>query len=182
MAAPPPHSTSEPDMHIRRYTEGDLASLAAVYRASVEHGGRGHYTPEQIRIWASFADDLEHFEDVVNKGVTLLALSDDEQLAGFAQLHPVHHLSLLFVAPAFMRQGVATLLYQALEARARVAGEEVLTTDASLVARPFFARMGFVVVERETVVRSGLELDRFRMKKVLEVEAGVATKQALTNE
>jgi hypothetical protein len=35
-----------------------------------------------------------------------------------------------------------------------------MTTRAILVARPVFERAGFEVVERETVVRRGVALDR----------------------
>ncbi|MCK5940717.1 MAG: hypothetical protein KAI24_02010 [Planctomycetes bacterium] len=47
----------------------------------------------------------------------------------------------------------------------RALGVTELFTEASEVARPFFERQGYVVVEREVVRRAGVALPRYRMRK-----------------
>jgi hypothetical protein len=43
----------------------------------------------------------------------------------------------------------------------------ILQVEASGVARPFFERLGYRVIEAERPVRHGLEFLRFKMKKAL---------------
>ncbi|MCI1553055.1 MAG: GNAT family N-acetyltransferase [Levilactobacillus sp.] len=42
---------------------------------------------------------------------------------------------------------------------------DLYTTNASITARPFFEARGFRVVRRNLVVRDGIELINFTMKK-----------------
>lgn len=43
----------------------------------------------------------------------------------------------------------------------------MLSTEASLVARPFFAHRRFLMVAEEHAVRGGVTLRRFAMRKTL---------------
>jgi putative acetyltransferase len=91
----------------------------------------------------------------------------DSRIAGFIAYEDGDHVDLLFTAPDFVRRGVASALYEGVEATLTAKGVRELFTEASLVARPFFARHGFEVIEQETVVRRDIELVRFRMRKTL---------------
>mgnify|MGYP002020156791 CR=1 FL=1 len=57
---------------------------------------------------------------------------------------PTKHNSDPFTLSIF-RLGIATLLYHHLEDEARIQGLDELVTEASLVARDFFAFLGFEV-------------------------------------
>ena len=48
------------------------------------------------------------------------------------------------------------------------AQQTVLTSDVSKTARPFFEKVGFEVIKKQTVVRQGVELTNFKMKKKIE--------------
>jgi putative acetyltransferase len=74
---------------------------------------------------------------------------------------------MLYVAPAFMRQGLAGELLARLEARTRAAGKLALTADVSVSVRHAFERAGFAVESEESVTRNGVSLRRFRMMKPL---------------
>ena len=63
--------------------------------------------------------------------------------------------------------GVAAALYALLEGRARAAGLQTLKTEASELARPFFLRHGWTLIERQNLVREGVSLHNYRMEKQL---------------
>ena len=63
------------------------------------------------------------------------------------------------------RRGHASAIMDRLEERARASGVRTLRVEASVVARPFFERRGFRLVELEHPVRHGVEFTRCRMKK-----------------
>ena len=76
----------------------------------------------------------------------------------------------MFVAPDVQRAGFGRQLLDALEEKARESGLETVELFASLVARPFYERMGFRVVRESCVpLRDGERLDCFIMTKTLRV-------------
>jgi putative acetyltransferase len=66
-----------------------------------------------------------------------------------------------------MRKGVGRALLNAAERWARDIGAARLTTEASLIAHPFFMKSGWLVVEEEHVERKGVILTRYKMQKEL---------------
>ncbi len=98
----------------------------------------------------------------------MLLAHHDGQLAGFIGFSLDGHIDLLFTAPGYARQGVASALYAAAEQHLRAAGARELFTEASLVAQPFFARQGFSAEQAQTVTRSAVMLPRMLMRKILE--------------
>jgi len=150
-------------LRLRDYRRGDEAPLAALYREAVLRIGSAAYDPPQLQAWAAWAGG-DNFRNQLRLGVTLVAICD-ERVAAFGQLHPADHVALLFTAPEFARRGCATRLYAALEARASAVGTLRLHTEASRISRHFFLKMGFFVVEAESVERSGVHIERFRMEK-----------------
>ena len=154
-------------MIIRPCTPDDFDALAEIYRASVLAIGITAYTARQAAVWAAFADDSAAFTKLLGQGHALLAEIDGEP-AAFCHLHPGDHISLLYTAPAHARRGLATAVYRAIEDIARAGGQQVLTTDASRLSRPFFERQGFVVRRTEETIRQGVSFERFQMEKRLD--------------
>lgn len=99
----------------------------------------------------------------------LLIAENGCSIGGFIGFSLDGHIDLLFTAPGFARQGVASALYAAAEQRLRAAGARELFTEASLVAQAFFARQGFSVQQAQTVTRGAVILPRMLMRKTLEL-------------
>ncbi len=95
----------------------------------------------------------------------------DGNVAGFIELEARGHVDMMYVHPAHQRRGVATALLAELEDKAREEGAERLFTDASITARSFFERRGFVLIAPQTVALRGQPFVNFRMEKPLEVVA-----------
>jgi putative acetyltransferase len=163
-----PASEGWPDsIEWRRYVPGrDAPALAALFRASVTTLAAAHYDAVQRAAWAAGADDLDDFDARLARGMTLVAWCEGAPVA-FAQLFPVDHVEMLYVAPAWSRRGLATALISRLEALAREARSSVLSVDASVLARPVFERAGFSLIAAEWVLRDGVSLPRFHLCKPL---------------
>ncbi len=152
-------------MLLREYQHGDEEALARIYRDAVRNTGRLAYDPPQIEAWAAFADG-QPFGEQLRQGLTLVAL-DGDRAAAFGQLHPQDHVALLYTASDHARQGFATRVYAALEAHAAAGGATSLHVDASRIARHFFLKMGFHVLEAQRITRQGTVFERFSMEKRL---------------
>lgn len=168
--------TADSDTHPRRahdavvwrayVAQQDAAALAALFRGAIQTLAAPHYDAAQRAAWASVADDLDAFGARLARGVTLIAEHAGEPVA-FGQLFPCDHVEMLYVAPGWTRQGLASALIARFEALAREAQASTLDTDASALARPVFERAGFSLVAEEHVRRGSVSLPRFHLCKPL---------------
>jgi putative acetyltransferase len=161
-------------MTIRPFNESDVASLVGLYQDSIHRLASPFYTPAQLAAWAPDQMDHERWKWRLASQVTLVA-EQDGLIAGFATVDLQGHLDFLFTHPDFTRQGVATRLCQAVEARLRAGGVARMVTEASVAARPFFDRFGFVLEAEEYVECRGQRLRRFRMYKEIGGGDGLGT-------
>ena len=154
-------------IHLRPYQPADLTAVTALFSAAVHRLAAADYDPAQRQAWAPAAADLPAWQTRL-AGLQVLLAQCDGQLAGFIGFSFDGHIDLLFTAPGCARRGVAATLYAAAEQRLRAAGARELFTEASLTARPFFARQGFSEEQAQTVTRGAVTLQRFAMRKILE--------------
>lgn len=155
-------------IHIRNFRHGDEAALRALFHASVHGLASPHYSPAQLAAWAPLQHDTAQWAQRLQANQPFVAQAvDGGALAGFADLQATGYIDHFFVAPAFARQGVARLLMSHIHAQAAARGITQLHADVSLTAEPFFAATGFVVHQRQEVVRAGAVLRNARMAKTL---------------
>ncbi|MNQ05629.1 putative N-acetyltransferase YafP [compost metagenome] len=158
--------TTPPSIALRDYRAADLEALVELFGASVHRLGVADYEQAQRQAWAPAHADLQAWQ--VRLAALQVRLAEHgEQLAGFIGFTASGHIELLFSAPQHARQGVATALYRDAEACLRSLGVTSAFTEASLTARPFFARQGFSVEQAQTVARGAVTLQRFAMRKPL---------------
>jgi putative acetyltransferase len=153
-------------MHVRPYHDADLDALVDVFTASVHGLGAPHYTAEQRSAWAPRPADLDAWRQRLGPLETRLAMVGGA-LAGFISWAANGHIELLYVAPGYARQGIASTLLQHAESALIAQAVHTFFTEASLVAEPFFSRHGFHIVEEQQAERRGITFRRYAMQKTL---------------
>lgn len=151
-------------MRIREFRPTDLEAVAALFTDSVHGLAGGHYDAEQRAAWAPVPPDLDRWRTKVAMQKLLLAEADGE-LMGMIGFEPDGHVDVLFTAAAHVRKGVAQALHDAAVAELAAVGVTELFTEASEVARPFFARQGYEVERHEVVPCRGSSLSRYVMRR-----------------
>lgn len=152
-------------MQIRAYDDDAQATLN-VFQRAVRQTASADHSPEQVAAWAPDDVDLAAWTQRRQASETLLAVID-ERVVGFTDLDGNGHVDMLFVDPDFARRGVATTLLAAVTDLARRRGIARLSTSASVTARPFFERQGFVVTTERHLVIRGVTFTNFAMRKDL---------------
>ena len=155
-------------IHLRPYQPHDLPAIVALFQASVSQLTTEHYDAAQRQAWSPEVADMPTWQTRL-ASLELLIAEDGRAIAGFIGFSLDGHIDLLFTAPGFARQGVASALYVAAERRLQAVGTRELFTEASLVAQAFFARQGFSVQQAQTVTRGAVILPRMLMRKTLEL-------------
>ncbi|PPD43712.1 MAG: GNAT family N-acetyltransferase [Methylocystis sp.] len=151
---------------LRPYLPSDAPALAALFRASVEELAAEDYDTDQREAWAAAADDEAAFAAKLASALTIVALVGGE-VAGFASLKDNNLFEMLYVRPDLARQGVGSVLADAIEKLAGARGTKTLTVEASDSARDFFAARGYVGRSRNTVTIGGEWLGATTMTREL---------------
>lgn len=151
-------------MNIRPSIDSDVPSIVALFSESVRQIAARSYTPEQLAAWAPEPPDLKQWQSRLAHLETLVA-DFEGVIGGFIAYTCDGHIELLYTAPAFSRQGVASKLYEAAARILRSKGIRDLSTEASIEARPFFESKGFRVTQVQLAERNGTQLKRFAMTK-----------------
>ena len=95
---------------------------------------------------------LEHY--------TLVAV-DGELIVGFGDIDTTGYLDRLYVHKNYQGKGIASALCNELE---QVAIETIIV-HASITAKPFFEKRGYVVKKEQQVERQGVLLTNYVMEK-----------------
>ena len=162
------------DLVIRSYRSSDAKMLGMVFHRAVHEVACKRYSTIECTAWSPEPPVSHAWATRLGQADTLVAETQNV-LVGFMSLVVNRaYLDFAFVAPEVAGKGVASALYAVLEGRARARGLTQLTTEASLLAEPFFKRQGWRLVERQEVERRGVLLKNAVMQKDLKVLEEVA--------
>lgn len=156
-------------MHVRTFRSGDAPALARIFYGAVHQVAGRHYSPEQVKAWAPVVPSPEGFLERGADGRILLVAADDcDRPLAYGDLERNGHIDHLFCRPDVAGTGVASVLYDRLEAAARDLGIGRLYVEASEPARRFFLRKSFFLLHRRQLTLHGVAIHNFAMEKRLE--------------
>lgn len=147
-------------MTIRTYKPDDCQEMAELFYQTVHTVNAADYSPEQLDVWATGQVDLESWNRSFLEHLTLVA-TDNGKITGFGDMDETGYLDRLYVHKDYQHHGIASSICDRLEEKAPA----VITTHASITAKPFFEKRGYVVLKEQQVERQGILLTNFVMKK-----------------
>lgn len=156
--------TTSSRIDLRRYVTEDLDAVIEVFQRAIREVASRDYNPAQIAAWSTV--DRDAWEPWRLTRPTWVA-TDGACVVGFSDLEADGHLDMMFVHPDYQGMGVATLLLRQVAAAAIEQGLKRIFTEASLTARSFFEKRGFVVDAEQVVGKRGAWMTNFRMHKLL---------------
>ena len=146
-------------LKIRPYRDDDFTALGAIFLRAVQETASHDYSPRQIAAWAQI--DETRWRHKMRESLVWVAAMDQRPVGFITAVD--RYIDLLFVAPEYGRRGIASALLQELFAQIPHGS---LTVDASITAKPFFARHGFRVEEEQQVAVRGETFINYRMEKM----------------
>ena len=155
-------------MQIRPFRPGDERALHAIFRSAIHDVASRDYSPEQVNAWAPAEIDWDGWGSRMRK-LQPWVVEETGLLLGYADLQVDGLIDHFFVSSACQRRGVGRLLMERIHACAAERRLDHLFSHVSLTAQPFFARFGFEIVERQTVVIRSVELQNALMQKALQL-------------
>ena len=158
-------------IRIRPYEARDATAVTDIFYDAIHTVATQYYSPAQVQAWAPLPKDYAMWRQRLRAKPPLVALIS-AQIVGFTTLEADGHIDWTYTHPQHQRRGVSSALYAELQSRARQQGITRLYVEASYLARPFFAKQGFVTLRRNEVPRNGETLTNWSMEKRL-VDGGL---------
>ena len=147
-------------MKLREYTSSDLREIAELFYGTVHTINAADYTAAQLDAWAPKDRDLSEWDDSFKRRFCVVAV-EDGKIVGFGDIDKSGYLDRLYVRAEYVGRGIGSAICQRLECCVR--GD--IVTHASVTALPFFEKSGYVVVREQRVMRRGVYLKNYIMKK-----------------
>lgn len=148
-------------LEIKEYKPIYCEEMAELFYNTVHTINAKDYTIQQRKVWATGEVDLVAWNTSFLKNYTLIAV-EGEKVVGFGDITATGYLDRLYVHKDYQRKKIATTLCDRLEKGVEVSR---ITTHASITARPFFEKRGYVVVKEQQVERKGILLTNYVMEK-----------------
>jgi putative acetyltransferase len=145
----------------------DAAVLSRLMHESVHGVGVRGYSAEELAAWSPSPRDPESARERF-AGQHIWLAEDVDGACAFMTLKGSGYLDFAYALPRAAGRGAASAIYAALESWARANKLATLTSDISLVARPFFEKRGWRVLRQQDNDVRGVNLVNFRMEKHLE--------------
>ena len=125
----------------------------------------------QVRQLSGQNEQLQFENKRLSEQLTILAIVEGEPV-GFGSLRGKDELDLLYVHPDVVRNGVGSMLVDALEKLAGARGATAMLTNSSETARPFFEKRGYLAQSRNTTNIGDEWLVNIAMRKELGGQKG----------
>ncbi|CAN5366536.1 hypothetical protein BH10BAC4_BH10BAC4_10350 [soil metagenome] len=155
---------------VRSYEAHDTVALLELFYDTVHGINSKDYPPEHIDAWAPANPDFRKKQSRFKTGKTVVAQLDGK-IVGFGNLENDHSsVGMLYVHKDHQRQGIATVLLAALEKKLRKRDVKTATLEASITAKPFFEKRGYLVVRENKKMLNGVEFLNYIMEKDLTVK------------
>lgn len=144
-------------MLIRAFAPGEEPALHAIFHSAVHEIAAGRYSPEQREAWAPTDYDATQWAERIRRIQPFVA-EVEGQPVGYADLQANGYIDHFFVTAAHARQGVGQRLMNHILNLAAQRRLPRVQAHVSLCAEAFFARNGFAVMARQTVMVRGVPL------------------------
>ncbi len=154
------------NLSFRTADPSDLPEMQQLFVDTITKVCRKDYTEEQIGAWTSGVANTRRWLERFDEQYVLLGLVND-QIAAFGTIKEGNYIDMFYVHKDFQRLGIAGKLYAHLEEKASELRSDYIESDVSITAKPFFEKVGFIVLAEQSVERKGIELVNYRMRKML---------------
>lgn len=155
------------EIFIRNYRSEDTQALANIYYNTIHRINIKHYTQEQVDVWAPESSlDGESWAKKFLRTDPIIAVVGNK-VVGFAELEPNGHIDCFYCHHEWIGRGIGSALMNEIFKRAKNFNIDRLFSEVSITAKPFFEKLGFVVLSEQLMVRKGIELTNYKMERKL---------------
>lgn len=150
-------------MTLRKYRPSDCEEIIKLFYQTVHTINSADYSPEQLNVWATGNENPDVWNKSLSEHYTVVA-EENNTICGFGDIDSTGYLDRLYIHKDFQRQNIASQICDVLE---KSVVSDRITVHASITAKPFFLKRGYITVKEQQVIRNGISLTNFVMEKTI---------------
>ena len=154
------------DIDFRKATLEDLPEITTIFRDTIRAINSKDYSEKQIEAWSSAANDTKKWTERIKKFYFIVA-EVKGQIVGFSYLKNGNYLDGMFVHKDFQRRTIASKLLRIMESRVSLNGFEIIKSDISITALPFFDSHFYEVEKKQKKSFKGMVFENYIVYKDL---------------
>ena len=152
-------------MKLREYRFEDWNDVAKLFYNTIHSINSVNYTDEQLDAWAPKNMELPELKNRLLTNYAVVA-EDNGIIIGFGNVSGTGYFDCIYTHKDYQRKGVATLIADDIEKYFHNQGVQVISTDSSITAKPFFKNRGYRTLQKQSVEHRGLFFINFKMQKL----------------
>ena len=141
-----------------------LDEMLRMFYNTVHSVNAKDYGLDQLNNWAPLRINKKRWEERLANNVCLVSMYN-RQIVGFGELSEEGGIDTMFVHKNFQGKKIASRILQKLTRYAHDNFFTTLTTEASITARPFFERHGFIVIAEQRNHYDNMVFINYKMRK-----------------
>jgi putative acetyltransferase len=154
-------------IEIRDYRLEDAEALRDIFYNTIHKVNIKDYTQAQVDVWAPEEKyKIEIWEKRFSKTNPIVGIVDGK-IVGFAEFENNGHIDCFYIHHGWIGKRIGSALMDEIFYRAKKNNIKRIFVEASITAKPFFEKKGFVVLSEQTIIRKGIELTNYKMEKFL---------------
>lgn len=153
-------------MILRNYGQKDCDEIYKLFYNTVHSVNAKDYSKNQLDVWAKKIFDSKVFCKSFNEHYTIVA-EKNRIVVGFGNVNYQGYLNMLYIHKDLQNKGIATAIVNKLETYTIQNKTKFISTHASITARPFFERRGYITIKEQQVIRDNIYLTNYVMEKQL---------------
>ena len=158
-------------VELRKYHPDDCEVVWELFYNTIHSVNSEDYTDSQLDAWASKEIDLYTWNERLQRNDYAVVAELNDVIVGIGTADDAGYFDLLYVHKDYQRIGIATLISDNIENYLWSKGAQVISTDASITAKPFFEKRGYVVQMEQSVKCRGQYLTNFKMQNAIQEDA-----------
>jgi putative acetyltransferase len=153
-------------MNLRRYHSNDWVGVVELLYDTVHAINSADYSETQLNAWMPKDKNLPELKSRISQHYSVVA-ENDKIIIGFGSVNGLGYFDCLYTHKDYQRMGIATLIADDIERYFSHNGVQVVTTDASIPAKPFFENRGYTVLYEKSIECRGQNFINYKMQKIL---------------
>ena len=153
-------------IEVRLFEPQDVDQMAMLFHETVRQINIRDYSTHQVKAWAPDDIYFRNWLKVCSNRFTYVA-HDGSIILGFGELEHSGHIDCFYCHKDYQRCGIGKQIYMAIESKAVELSLDRLCIESSLTAKPFFLRMGFVVIQEQQAICRNEKFINYVMEKSL---------------
>jgi putative acetyltransferase len=151
-------------INIREASIKDIDQIISLCASTIAQINIKDYNQAQVDAWVNKVKDTKRWKQRVQSQYFIVS-EISGKITGFSSITDEGYLDLMYVHSDFQGRHIASSLLSVIEEHAQWLKLDEIITEASITARPFFEKKGFITLSRQIKKINKVALPNFLMMK-----------------